>query len=113
MDKLLSAKSDVSKVEFGEFAKERTRIFGQRMPRRDPVDKDGGGESGPEKTEHLHGCKDSATRMRKIEECQACWDSQEQNEQPERSTSLCLLEYEMYKLVEEKVTRMHWLHYGG
>ena len=33
--------------------------FSQTMPLgRDSVDKDGGGESGPEKAEHIHGCKD-------------------------------------------------------
>ena len=72
---LLSTESEICKVEFGEFTKERSRIFGQRVPGRDSVDKDGGNESRPEKTEHLHCCQDSTTSMRKIEECQVCWDS--------------------------------------
>ena len=56
---LLSSESDKCQVEFGEFTKERSRIFGQGVPGRDSVDKDGGDESGPEKTEHLHRCQKS------------------------------------------------------
>ena len=64
-------------MKFGEFAKERSRIFSQRVPGGDSVDKDGGDESRPEQTEHIQGCYDSTTSMRKIEESQACWSSQE------------------------------------
>lgn len=52
---LLSTETEACKVKFGEFAKERSRIYSQRVPGRDSVDKDGGDESRPEKTEHLHG----------------------------------------------------------
>ena len=52
---LLSTKTEACKVKFGEFAKERSRIFSQRVPWWDSVDKDGGDESRPEKAEHLHG----------------------------------------------------------
>jgi hypothetical protein len=95
---LLSIESETRKVEFGEFTKERSRIFGQGVPGRDSVDKNGGDESRPEKTEHLHCCRDSTTSMRKIEKCQVCWDSQEQNEEPVRPTCLRLFEDEMHKL---------------
>jgi hypothetical protein len=53
---LLSTKTEVCKVKFGEFAKKRSRISSERVPGRDSVDKDGGDESRPEETEHLHGC---------------------------------------------------------
>ena len=53
---LRSTKSQMSKVKFGEFTKERSRIFSQRVPGRNSVGKDGGGESRPEKAEHLRGC---------------------------------------------------------
>jgi hypothetical protein len=82
VDILLSTESEKCKVEFGEFTKERSRISGQGVPGRDSVDKDGGDESRPEKTEHLHWSQDSATSMRKVEECQVCWGSQEQNKEP-------------------------------
>lgn len=95
---LLSIESEICKVEFGEFTKERSRIFGQGVPGRDSVDKDGCDENRPEKTEHLHCCQDSTASMRKIEECQVCWDSQDQNEEPERPTCFCLFEDEMHKL---------------
>ena len=95
---LLSTESKICKVEFGKFTKERSRIFGQGVPGRDSVDKDGGDESRPEKTEHLHCCQDSTTSMGNIEACQVCWDSQEQNEEPVRPTCLCLFEDEMHKL---------------
>lgn len=38
---LLSIKTEKCKVKFGEFANERSRMFSQRVPGRDPVDKDG------------------------------------------------------------------------
>ena len=95
---LLSTEREICKVEFSKFTKEWSRIFSQGVPGRDSVDKDGGDESRPEKTEHLHCCKDSTTSMRKIEDCQICWDSQEQNKDPERPACLCLFEDEMHKL---------------
>jgi hypothetical protein len=42
---LLSTKTDTCNVKFGEFAKEGSRIFSQRVPGGDSVDKDGGDES--------------------------------------------------------------------
>ena len=95
---LLSTDSEICHVEFGEFTKERSRIRGQGVPGGDSVDKDGGDERRPEKAEHLHCCQDGTTSMRKIEECQVRWDSQEQNEEPERPTCLCLFKDEMHKL---------------
>lgn len=95
---LFSTQSEICKMEFGELTKERSRIFGQGVPGRGSVDKDGGDECRPEKTEYLHCRQDSTTSMRKIEERQVCWDSQEQNEEPERPTCLCLFEDEMHKL---------------
>jgi hypothetical protein len=95
---LLSIESDICKVEFGEFTKEWSRIFGQGVPGRDSIDKDGGDESRPEKTEHLHCRQDSITSMRNIEKCQVCWDSKEQNEEPVKPTCLCFFEDEMHKL---------------
>ena len=95
---LLSTDRNICNVKFGEFTKEWTRIFSQGVPGRDSVDKDGGDESRPEKTEHLHCCQDSTTSMGNIEACQVCWDSQEQNEEPVRPTCLCLFEDEMHKL---------------
>ena len=68
------------------------------MPGRDSVDKNGRDESEPEKTEYPQCCQDSTTSMRKIEECQVCWDSQEQNEERERPTCLRFFEDEMHKL---------------
>ena len=64
-------------MKFGKFAKEWSRKFSERVPRRDSIKKDDSDESRPEKTEHLYGCLDSTASMRKIEDCQACWDSQE------------------------------------
>ena len=95
---LLSTERKICKVEFGEFTKERSRIFSQGVPGRDSVDKNGDNESWPEKTEHYHCCKNSTTSVRKIKNCQVCWDSQEQNEEPVRPTCLCLFEDEMHKL---------------
>ena len=73
---LLSTKTEACKVKFGEFANQRSRIFGQRVPGRYSVHKDGGDERRPKKAENLHSCLDGATSMRKIEECQACRNSQ-------------------------------------
>ena len=98
VEMLLSTESEICKVEFGELTKERPRILGQGVPGRDSVNKDGGNESRPEKTEHFYCCQNSATSMRTIEECQVCWDSQEKNEEPERMTCLCSFEDEMHKL---------------
>jgi hypothetical protein len=53
---LLSTKTEKCKVKFGEFAKEWSGIFSERVPGRDSVEKDDGDESRPEKTEHLYGC---------------------------------------------------------
>lgn len=85
-------------MKFCEFANERPRVFSQRVPGRNSIDKDGGGESRPEKAEHLYGCLYNAAVMRKIEKRQACRDGQEQNEEPERPVCLCLFEDEVYKL---------------
>ena len=85
-------------MEFGELTKQRSRIFGQGVPGGDSVDKDGGDESRPEKTEHLYCCQGTTTSMRVVEDCQVCWNSQEQNEEPERPACLCLFEDEMHKL---------------
>jgi hypothetical protein len=51
VEMLFSTKIKVCKVK-----KERSRIFSQRVPRRDSVDKDGGDKSRPEQTEHIHSC---------------------------------------------------------
>ena len=51
---LLSTKTEECKVKFGEFAKEWTRIFSERVPGRYSVGKDGGDESRPEKAKDLH-----------------------------------------------------------
>lgn len=53
---LLSTKRAACKVKFGEFAKDWSRIFGERVPGRDSVGQDRGDESRPEKAEHFHGC---------------------------------------------------------
>ena len=95
---LLSTESEICKVEFGKLAKERSRILGQRVPGRDSVDKNGGNKCRPEKTEHFRCRQDSTTSMWKIEKCQVCWDSQEQNEEPVKSSCLRLFEDEMHKL---------------
>jgi hypothetical protein len=52
---LFSTKTEVCKVKFGEFAKEQSRIFSQRVPRRDSVDKDinRGDKSRPEQLNTL------------------------------------------------------------
>ena len=98
VEMLLSTESEICNAEFGEFTKDRSRKFGQRVPGRNSVGKDGGHESRPEKTEHFHCCQDSTISMRKIEACQVCWDSKEQNEKPERVSCLCSFEDEMHKL---------------
>ena len=95
---LRSIEGEICKIKFGEFTKERSRIFGQGVPGRDSVDKDRCDESRPEKTEHLHCCQDSTTSMSNIEACQVCWDTQEQNEEPVYPRCLCLFEDEMDKL---------------
>ena len=74
---LLSTKTEICKTKFSEFAEEWSRIFSQRMPGRNSIDKDGGGQSRPEKAEYLHGRQNSTGRMREIQECQASWDNEE------------------------------------
>jgi hypothetical protein len=73
---LLAIKTEICKIKFSEFAEEWTRIFSQRVPGRNSIDKDGGGQSRPEKAEYLHGRQNSTSSMRKIQECQASWDSE-------------------------------------
>jgi hypothetical protein len=44
VEKLLSTESEVCKMKFSEFAYERSRIFSQRVPGRNSVDKNGSGD---------------------------------------------------------------------
>lgn len=69
VDMLPSTKRDKGRVEFSEFVEEWSRIFSQRMPRRNTVDKDGAEEGGPEKTKDDQDCQKVVVYMRKIEYC--------------------------------------------
>lgn len=53
---LSSTKWKEGKVEFGEFADQRPRIFSQRVPGRKTVEKDGGDKGWPEKTKDVQDC---------------------------------------------------------